>query len=492
MSQENLYTQLAKRTDGSVYIGVVGPVRSGKSTFIKRTMEEFVLPAIDNEEVSARARDELPQSSAGNMIMTTEPKFVPEEAIQIDIDDTNSFKMRMIDCVGYVVNGSEGYMTGNNPRLVESPWSKEPMPFEQAAKIGTDKVIREHSTIGIVITTDGSFTDIPREDYAQAETGVINQLKQIEKPFMILLNTVDPQGEQSKKLCQYLQHRHQVPVMAVNCQQIGRREIEQIFSTLLYQFPVKQIMISMPRWLNTLAKDHWLHSSVYQKIAAQFFDMECIGQIKERCEGLKDCEYISGADIVFTDLGNGNAKINIGIDQNLFYQILSENTGIEIKGESDLMPTMIALCNCKKKYDKVKNALDEVEATGYGIVMPDSDELVLEEPQIIRQGSRYGVKLRASAPSIHMMKANIKTEVSPIVGSEQQSEELVLYLLKEFEENPSQLWQSNIFGKSLHELVNEGLHNKLYRMPQDARGKIQETLERIINEGCSGLICIII
>ncbi len=490
--QHDIYKDIAQRTAGDIYVGVVGPVRTGKSTFIKRMMETLVIPNIHDDFIRQRTVDELPQSAAGKMIMTTEPKFIPEEAIEVDLDSGAHFRVRMVDCVGYVVDSAVGYLDGGETRLVDSPWSDEPIPFEQAAEIGTEKVIREHATVGIVVTTDGSISDIPREDYVEAETRVIKELKERGKPFLILLNSAHPGSDKTQKLREYLQDRHNVPVLALNCLDLAGQDITDILKALLYEFPVKEISVQMPRWINTLKQDHWLRQSVFGKIIELFEGIDHISKIDATAQKLYDCEQISNVNVKSIDLATGTAVLNIGLEQDLFYKIIAENTGLDLNDESDLMPCIMDLAAAKAEYDKIKDALAEVEATGYGIVMPSIDELSLEEPEIVKQGGRYGVRLKASAPSIHMMKANINTEVSPIVGSEKQSEELVMYLLKEFEENPSKIWESNIFGKSLHDLVNEGLHNKLYRMPQDARGKIQETVERVINEGCSGLICIII
>ena len=488
----DIYQDIARRTGGCIYVGVVGPVRTGKSTFIKRMMETMVIPNIGDDAIRQRAVDELPQSAAGKMIMTTEPKFIPEEPVEVLLDGGSHFKVRMVDSVGFVVQSSIGYTDGEGSRLVDSPWSDTPMPFEKAAEIGTEKVIQEHATVGVVVTTDGSICEIPREDYAEAETRVIKELKELGKPFVVILNSAHPGDERTLHLRDYLQERHQVPVLPLNCLELSAADITGVLKGLLHEFPVKEISIQMPRWINTLEKDHWLKSAVFGKITELFGEVDRISQIDETAQKLYDCPQISNVNVKSIDLGTGAASLNIGLESDLFYKIIAENTGLDLNDESDLMPCIVSLAKAKAEYDKIKDAMAEVEATGYGIVMPTIDELSLEEPEIVKQGGRYGVRLKASAPSIHMMKANITTEVSPIVGSEKQSEELVMYLLKEFEESPGKIWESNIFGKSLHDLVNEGLHNKLYRMPMDARTKIQETVERVINEGCSGLLCIII
>ncbi len=493
MENKTIYSDIAKRTDGDIYIGVVGPVRTGKSTFIKRFMETLVLPNIESDYRRERATDELPQSSAGKTIMTTEPKFIPEEAVTVNLENNSSFQVRMIDCVGYIVPSSLGYVENDAPRMVMTPWFEQEIPFNMAAEIGTQKVITEHSTIGLVVTTDGSISDIPRDEYEEAEERVVEELHRINKPFVVLLNCVYPHSRESESLCQKLCEKYRVPVLAVNCVELDEEDIKEILKSVLFEFPVKEIAVDMPRWIVSLEKGHWLKESLYEAVMNCAQNTEHISQVMDMPTPLKNsCEHICSAQIDGVDLGCGRARIKIDVAGELFYTILGEKTGLEIDGETSLMPCMASLANIKREYEKIKGALEQVEATGYGIVMPTLDELSLEEPEIVKQGGKYGVKLKASAPSIHMMRADITAEVSPIVGSEKQSEELVMYLLKEFEENPKKIWQSNIFGKSLHELVNEGLHNKLYRMPQDARMKLQETIERIINEGCSGLICIIL
>ncbi len=492
MNNKTVYKDIAKRTDSNIYLGIVGPVRVGKSTFIKKFMENMVIPHIENQTVKDRAIDELPQSASGKTIMTTEPKFVPEEAVKIKLEDNISLNVRMIDCVGYIVPAAIGYIENNEPRMVMTPWFEKEIPFNMAAEIGTKKVITEHSTIGIVITTDGSITDIPREEYVEAEERVIGELKAIDKPFVILLNCKEPNSRENRELRESMVKKYDVPVIAINCLELNEEIISDILKAVLYQFPVKQVAINVPTWLMNLPKEHKLKRSVYDTIKATAPKISSINNIDDVIKELTECEYIDYAKASNIDLGSGQVSCRIDMSDGIFYKILSDETGLNLNSEEDLMPCMLELTEIKKQYDKIRGAIDEVNATGYGIVMPSLYELTLEKPEIVKQGGRYGVKLKASAPSIHMMKADITTEVSPIVGSEKQSEELVHYLLQEFEDTPEKIWESNIFGKSLHELVNEGLHNKLYRMPQDARIKIQETIERIINEGCSGLICIIL
>ena len=488
----SIYKNIARRTDGNIYIGVVGPVRSGKSTFISRFMQSLVIPSIDNEFRRERAVDELPQAAAGKTIMTTEPKFVPEEAISVEVEDNTVMNVRLIDCVGYIVPSAIGYIENEAPRMVKTPWFDTEIPFNMAAEIGTQKVINEHSTIGLVITTDGSITDIPREEYREAEERVINELNSIKKPFVVVLNCRDPHSEAAKTQAHEMEQQYGKPVIPINCLEIDENTIKDILAEILLQFPVKEINIKIPKWLTALEKGHWLKSEVFDALKKSAEGIVNIGQVKNISCSMDDCKHVAGCNVEKIDLGQGAGFVEVQLKNELFYQILGETTGLQLKDEGDLMPCMIELANIKKKYEKVKCALDEVEATGYGIVMPGIDELTLEEPEIVKQGGKYGVRLRAESTSIHMMSAKISTEVSPIVGTERQSEELVRYLLKEFEESPTKIWESNIFGTSLHELVNEGLRNKLYRMPTDARLKLQETIQRIINDGCNGLICIIL
>ncbi len=492
MDSRNIYQDIAQRTGGDIYIGVVGPVRTGKSTFIKKFMENLVLPNIESEYFRERAIDELPQSAAGKTIMTTEPKFIPEEAVRISLEKNAELNVRMIDCVGYIVPSSLGYVENEQPRMVMTPWFEQEIPFNLAAEIGTQKVIQEHSTIGLVVTSDGSISDIPREEYEEAEERVIRELQELEKPFAVLLNCQYPGSSEARALSEQMQERYGVPVLSVNCLDLTEDDIRQILSSVLMEFPVKEIKVNIPRWILSLAPGHWLKEELYQAICSACGEIHRINHVAEQLSKIEACESISQAQVTGMDLGHGKVLLSISVKPNLFYDILSEATGLEIGGEEGLLPCLCRLAQIKKEYDKVKGALEEVAATGYGIVMPSLDELSLEEPQIVKQGGRYGVRLKASAPSIHMMRADITTEVSPIVGSEKQSEELVMSLLHEFEDDPQKIWGSNIFGKSLHELVNEGLHNKLYRMPADARLRMQETIERIINEGCNGLICIIL
>ena len=492
MTQTSIYRDISERTDGALYLGVIGPVRSGKSTFIKRFMETMVLPNIQDSRILDRAIDELPQSAAGKTIMTTEPKFIPEQAVNVSLDDSALMSVRLIDCVGYIVPSAIGYIEDNAPRMVKTPWYGEEIPFNMAAEIGTRKVIEEHSTIGIVVTTDGSITDIPREDYVQAETRVIEELQELSKPFVVLLNTTHPHDESTRTLCKEMEEAYHVPVCAVDCLSLEEQDIRAILEKVLFEFPICQIDVCLPRWLTSLDRSHPIRKTVMDSVKKQAASVDKICKVADLARNLLSCEFIDNAGVETITLGNGKATVFAQLGKDLFYQVLSEVTGLDVTDEAALLYRMKDLAKAKQEYDKIRHALDEVEATGYGIVMPTVDEMELEEPEIIKQSGQYGVRLCAQAPSIHMMKANICAEVSPIVGSERQSEELVAYLLREFEENPSKIWDSNIFGSSLYGLVNEGLHNKLSRMPSDARMKLKETVERIINEGCNGLICIIV
>ena len=488
----DIYADIARRTGGDIYIGVVGPVRTGKSTLIKRFMETLVIPHITDEAKRERATDELPQSAGGKTIMTTEPKFVPETAAEITLEGGAQCAVRMIDCVGYIVPSALGYIEEEAPRMVKTPWFEEAVPFNMAAEIGTQKVITEHATVGLVVTTDGTVTGIPRSEYESAESRVIGELQALGKPYAVLLNSASPDAPETQALAASLEQQYSAPVKAVNCLDLTEETIRGILGDLLDMFPVREIRMETAAWLPALPAGHWLKSAVYDAVRDAAQGIAVMRDVQQMPEKLAACPYIREAAIRQRALGTGNVTLSVALDPTLFYRILGEETGIEIRSENELFPVLLELSRVKREYERIRPALEEAEATGYGIIMPEADELTLEEPEMIRQGGRYGVRLRASAPSLHIMRAGIETTVSPIVGSEKQSEELVLYLLREFEENPAKIWESNIFGKSLHELVNEGLHAKLGKMPAEARLKLQETLERVINEGCSGLICFIL
>lgn len=492
MEGNSIYQDIATRTDGDIYIGVVGPVRTGKSTFIKKFMDKLVIPNIENEHKRQRAVDELPQSAQGRTIMTTEPKFVPNEAVEVTMGDNASFRVRMIDCVGYIVPNAMGYIENNAPRMVNTPWFEEEIPFSEAAEIGTKKVISEHSTIGIVITTDGSITELDREDYIAAEERVIKELKEINKPFIVVLNSANPNSEEAQELKKELEQQYRVPVMAANCAQLEISEINEIIQRVLYEFPLSEITINLPSWMASLSDDHYLRKDMLSIIKNSVKNICKIRESKEVIGAIENSENVEKVNVDEIKLGEGSICLTVNPVEGLFYNILSEASGLDIDCDEKLMSMMVEMGTIKKEYDKFAPAIKSVRENGYGIVSPTMEEMTLEEPEIVKQGSRYGVRLRASAPSIHMIRADIETEVSPIVGTERQSEELIHYLLNEFDDDPVKIWQSNIFGKSLNELVNEGLHNKLSRMPDDAQVKLQETLQKIINEGSGGLICIIL
>lgn len=492
MEDFDLYKDIAERTQGDIYVGVVGPVRTGKSTFIKRFMDLLVIPNIDNNYKKERAKDELPQSAAGKTIMTTEPKFVPNEAIEIKIKENAKLKVRMVDCVGYLVKGALGYMEGDTPRMVTTPWYDYQIPFEEAAELGTRKVIRDHSTIGIVVTTDGSITEIPRESYIDAEERVIKELKEINKPFVMVLNSVHPFEQDTINLKCSLEEKYNVPVQIIDVMQMRKEDIDGILERVLFEFPIKEININLPEWVDELDMCHWLKKDFFNVIKEAAGDLYKLRDLKPIVDKFNSYDFVGSVEIDDMKLGEGISDINMKTKDGLFYQVLGEISGYSISGEKQLLGLMKELSVAKREYDRVADALRDVRETGYGLVPPKLDELKLEDPEIVKQGGRLGVKLRASAPSLHMIRADIETEVSPIFGTERQGEDLVRSLLEQFENDPAKLWQSNMFGKSLEELVKEGLQNKLFKMPEDVQSKLQRTLQKIINEGSGGLICIIL
>ncbi len=492
MESFDLYKDIAERTNGDIYIGVVGPVRTGKSTFIKKFMDLLVIPNIENSYTKERTKDELPQSAAGKTIMTTEPKFVPGEAVEIKLHENICFKVRMIDCVGYLIPGASGYLEGDGPRMVSTPWSEDKMPFVDAAEIGTKKVITEHSTIGIVITTDGTITDIPRDDYLEAESRVINELKSMNKPFIMLLNSTKPYSKETEETRVSLAEKHKVPVLSVNCAQLKAEDINLIMEKILYEFPVRELRFNYPKWVDPLHVDHWLKQSIISSIKAVTVNINKLREIKDSLAAMEENEHVKNVFLSKILLGEGAAKIEINFDDGLFYKVLSETTGMDIQDEYELISTIKILAEAKKEYYKIKYALEDVARKGYGIVTPSLEEMTLEEPVTVKHGSKFGVKIKAKAPSLHLIRADIETEVSPIVGSQKQAEELITYLTSEMSGDPNKIWELNMFGKSMHDLVKDGLQSKLFRMPEEAQMKLQETLQKIINEGSGGLICIIL
>ena len=492
MEKFDIYRDISERTDGDIYVGVVGPVRTGKSTFIKRFMELLVLPNIENKYKKERANDELPLSGSGKTIMTTEPKFVPNEAIELILKENVKFRIRMVDCVGYLVKGALGHEENSMPRMVTTPWYDKEVPFEEAAEIGTRKVIADHSTIGIVVTTDGSITDIERANYIKAEERVVRELKEIEKPFVILLNSKHPDLDSTIALRENLEEKYKVPVITVDCMNMEINDITQILEKVLMEFPIREININLPKWVEGLSKGHWVKSSIVNSIKDTIQNIQRLSEIDVAINNFNKIEVIEEVKVSEIKLGEGVVNIEMNVYKGLFYKILNELTGYKIEGEHQLLGLVTNLAKAKREYTKVEKALADARLTGYGLVPPSLEEIDLAEPEMFKQGNRFGVKLRAMAPSLHLIRADITTEVSPLIGTEKQSEELVNYLLDEFESDPSKIWESNMFGKSLHDLVKEQLESKLNMMPEDARGKMQKTLQRIVNEGSGGLICIII
>ncbi len=504
MTDTAIYRDIAGRTHGDVYIGVVGPVRSGKSTFIKRFMESVVIPNIRSDFDRERSRDELPQSAGGRTVMTTEPKFIPDEGVSITVDDGATLRVKLVDCVGYMIPDALGGEENGSTRMVHTPWHSEPVPFEEAAEYGTKKVISEHATIGMLVTSDGTIGDFPRESYQIAEERVARELTELGKPFAVILNSAHPETEEAVRLAMKLEEKYSAPVALVSCLELNADDIGHILEMLLDEFPAKEADICLPAWTSVLSDDHRLKRGIYEAAIAASKKMKRLREIKGEftealTAGIKKAAATVGeygddiaVDIEKTDAGCGTASLRVRLPDGLYYDVISEITGIPMKNETDLLEALEGLSAEKREFDKYKNALAEVNACGYGIVMPSVDDLKLDDPEIIRQSGGYGVRLRASASSVHMIKTNIETEISPIIGTEQQSEEFVKYLMQEFDEDPKNIWQSNMFGRSLYELVNDGLHTKLEHMPDDARQKFGETLSKIINEGSQGLICIIL
>ena len=488
----DIYSEIAKRTGGDVYIGVVGPVRTGKSTFIKRFMESLVLPNIENSFDRERAQDEMPQSAAGRTVMTAEPKFIPDEAVRVNLSDNVSARVRMVDCVGYMIPDAMGQTEDGGPRMVHTPWRDEPMPFAEAAEYGTRKVITDHSTVGIVVTGDGTVGEFPRQSYVSAETRVINELKVLGKPFAVIMNSADPSREESIRLATALEEEHGVPVALVSCLELSSEDVKHILEMILTEFPVKEIAVDVPAWLGALGEGHPIYESVKDGILGCGANIKRIADLKDAIRPLEDNCYVSSVALTGVDLGSGKARVSVNMPEELYYKTLGELTGFEITGEDTLVGLLRELSEMKRSYDKISKALNDVNNVGYGIVMPDVSELTLFEPEVIKQNGGYGVKLKASGPSIHMIKANIETEINPIVGTEVQAEELVERLKGEFEASPEALWESNIFGKTLSSLVSDGLDSKLSHMPPEARERLGQTLEKAINEGSGGLICIIL
>ena len=492
MTDTNLYRDIAARTDGAFMLGVVGPVRTGKSTFIKRFMEKLVIPQIDNTYMKERAKDELPQSGSGKTIMTAEPKFVPENPVNISLAGNTELAVRLVDCVGYMVDGAAGQFEDGEERMVTTPWFDHEISMTEAAEKGTYKVITEHSTIGIVITTDGSICDIPREKYLVPEERVINELKEIGKPFIVLLNCIDPESEQAAETAREISENYGVRCLRVNCLKLEEAGIACIIRSVLEEFPLKSIGLFLPEWLEALPGDNTLREEIFGNILDSCDGVCKIKDCYDSVGKLAQCENISEVTISKSDLGSGNVEVKVCLPRTLYYKTISEQTGIQVNNDGDLISTLAEMSTVKQDYDKLRSALEDVRTKGYGVVMPDSSQMQLEEPQIVRQGGKYSVKLKANAPAIHMMMTNIETEVTPAIGGETASEDIINFLLQGFDGDVNRIWQSNIFGKSLYDIAEEGLTSKIESLPQSAKDKIQETLQRIINEGSGGLICILL
>lgn len=487
----NIYEDIAKRTNGEIYMGIVGPVRSGKSTFVKKFMDNVVLPNIEAEYDKERAKDETPQSASGRTIMTTEPKFIPDEAVSVNIG-TSKMKVRLIDCVGYLVDGAIGAYEEGETRMVMTPWSNDPMEFEKAAEFGTKKVIKDHSTVGIVVTTDGTIGEISRDAYIPSEERVINELKAINKPFVIVLNSASPQSKTAQEMAVSLEGKYNAPVALVNALELDNQDFEGIMKLLLGQFGINELKFNLPKYFASLEGSHWLKEGIISSIKTSLVKANKIDDIQDIVKALENNENVYGTPEIISDLGNGTVDINISLVPELYYKVISELSGIDIKDDEDLFTTMKSLSETKAEFDKFAQAIEDVNNGGYGIVLPNVEDMTLEEPEIVKQAGAYGVKLKASAPSIHMIRASIETEINPIVGTEERSQEMIKYILEEFEDDTKKIWQSNMFGKSLYELVNEGLHAKLEHISPESRMKLSDTLSRVINEGSNGLICIIL
>ena len=490
MEQFDIYSDIAARTGGTLFFGVVGPVRTGKSTFIAKMMETLVLPNVPEGPKKQRMTDEMPQSGSGKTVMTTQPKFVPSESAHIVLNDQVEMDVRFVDCVGYMVPGALGTAEGDVPRMVKTPWFDEEIPFEKAAEIGTEKVIRDHSTIGILMTTDGSFTGIERAQYAAAEKRAVAELKQTDKPFIVLLNTTEPESAASKELAAQMREEYAAAVLAVDVKALSMKDVEQILQTVLYEFPLTQVDFDVPAWVGVLDDGHWFVEEL----------MQSVQNASENVRRIKDCfsetlfenTQTTAPHMLRADLSNGTVLFDMGVAPNIFYQILSERCGSEIADERQLLSMMEELMVAKREYGRFSEALQAVKTTGYGLVAPTQEELTLDEPEMVKQGNRFGVRLKASGPSYHLLRVDIESVITPIVGAEQESAQLINYMLDKFENDPAKIWETEMFGRSLNDLLKEGLSTKLMRMPEDVREKIQQTLSRIINEGNAGLLCILI
>ncbi|MBP2077851.1 stage IV sporulation protein A [Oceanobacillus polygoni] len=492
MEKIDIFKDISKRTNGDIYLGIVGAVRTGKSTFIKKFMELVVLPNIEDESERARAHDELPQSAAGRTIMTTEPKFIPNQAVQLTVDEGLDVNVRLVDCVGYAVEGAKGFEDENGPRMINTPWYEDPIPFHDAAEIGTRKVIQEHSTIGVVVTTDGTIGEIPRNEYEDAESRVVEELKEVGKPFIMVVNSVRPSSQETELLRQELAEKYDIPVLSMSIESMTEHDVYNVLREALYEFPVLEVNVNLPSWVMVLKENHWLRENYQEAIQTTVKDIRRLRDVDHIVGNFSEYEYIDKANLAGMEMGEGVAEIDLHAPDQLYDQILKEIVGEEIRGKDHLLELMQDFSHAKREYDHISGALQMVKQTGYGIAAPTLEDMILDEPEIIRQGSRFGVRLKAVAPSIHMIRVEVESEFAPIIGTEKQSEELVRYLMQDFEEDPLSIWESDIFGRSLSSIVREGIQAKISLMPENARYKLKDTLERIINEGSGGLIAIIL
>ncbi|WP_010650681.1 stage IV sporulation protein A [Oceanobacillus massiliensis] len=492
MEKIDIFKDISKRTNGDIYLGIVGAVRTGKSTFIKKFMELVVLPNIEDESERSRAHDELPQSAAGRTIMTTEPKFIPNQAVKLTVDESLDVNVRLVDCVGYAVEGAKGFEDENGPRMINTPWYEDPIPFHDAAEIGTRKVIQEHSTIGVVVTTDGTIGEIPRQDYEDAEMRVIEELKEVGKPFIMVVNSVKPTSQETELLRQDLTEKYDIPVLCMSIESMTEHDVHNVLREALFEFPVLEVNVNLPSWVMVLKENHWLRENYQEAIQTTVKDIKRLRDVDHIVGNFSEYEYIDKANLAGMEMGEGIAEIDLHAPDYLYDEILKEIVGEEIRGKDHLLELMQDFAFAKREYDHVAGALQMVKQTGYGIAAPTLEDMQLDEPEIIRQGSRFGVRLKAVAPSIHMIRVEVESEFAPIIGTEKQSEELVRYLMQDFEEDPLSIWESDIFGRSLSSIVREGIQAKISLMPENARYKLKDTLERIINEGSGGLIAIIL
>lgn len=492
MMEASIYQEIAARTGGNIYIGVVGPVRTGKSTFIKRFMETMVLPRMDDGYALERARDELPQCSSGRTIMTAEPKFIPEDAAQLSLENGARCAVRMVDSVGYMVPGASGNLEDGAERMVMTPWYDHEIPMSQAAEEGTRRVITEHATVGILVTTDGSVCALPRDDYLAAEERAAKELQSAGKPFILLLNCENPSSEDAVTLSEELTEKYGHCCIPVNCLTLGEQEMQQIMASLLKEFPITSCRVFFPAWLEALGLQSDFRASLFDLLRTGAQQAQRICDMQGFTASLASHPLIEHAEMTDCDLASGEVSLCVSLPKRLYYEIISLESGFPVRNDRDLMQLLQSVSALKSEYERVHDALEAARSTGYGIVMPTMEEMKLEEPQIVRQGGRYGVRLRASAPSIHMIQADIETEVSPAIGGEKASEEVINFLLQGYDGDVSRIWESNIFGKPLNDIAGEGLSNKIRAMPPDAQAKLRTTVQRIINEGSGGLICILL